>query len=239
MATAKIENQVGAVYGAIGSILGELSVEKGGVLPGNMGSRPYITAVDLNAEVKRRFVEHNLILLPDEKFVKHEVSTSAQGRHSIFLVIEGHYTITSTLDGSSVTIAGVGDGLATGTAVAANIASTNALKNALLRTFMVTEQSVEDEAKNGSQQAEKPAKPGAEPLTADVGALSAVQARVRTLSTEVATATGATGRSPGKDLLESLSAEKWPSKSFATDVWKSVGALEELEIALNKMRDSK
>ena len=233
MATAKIENQVGTVYGAIGRILGELSVEKGGVLPGNMGSKPYITAVDLNAEVKRRFVDNDLILLPDEKFVKHEVSTSAQGRHSIFLVIEGHYTITSTVDGSSVTIAGVGDGLATGTAVAANIASTNALKNALLRTFMVTEQSVEDEAKNGSQQAEKPAKPGAEPLTAEVGALSAVQARVRTLSTEVA------GDGKGKELLQTLSAEKWPSKSFATDVWKSVGALEELEIALNKMRDSK
>lgn len=239
MATAKIENQVGAVYGAIGRILGELSVEKGGTLPGNMGGKSYITAVDLSSEVKRRFVENDLILVPEEKFVKHEVSTSAQGRHSIFLVIEGHYTITSTVDGSRVTIAGVGDGLATGTAVAANIASTNALKNALLRTFMVTEQSVEDEAKNGSQQAEKPAKPGAEPIPDGTSVLSQMQARVRTLSTEVATANGATGRSPGKDLLESLSAEKWPSKSFATDVWKSVNALEELEIALNKMRDAK
>ena len=73
-------------------------------------------------------------------------------RINIRIVIKGSYTIVSTVDGSQVTVSGIGDGLASGTAVAANIGSTNALKNALLRTFLITEQSVEDDSKNGPSQ---------------------------------------------------------------------------------------
>ena len=109
----------------------------------------YITAVDASAEVKRQFVENNLIFLPNESVFRHEV-IAHKDRLNTTIVITGEYTIVSTVDGSKVTVAGTGDGLAGGTAVASNIASTNALKNALLRTFLITEQSVEDSAKQGS-----------------------------------------------------------------------------------------
>lgn len=136
------------VYEALGKVLGAMAVEKGGVLPGNMGGKPYITAHDLAAEAKRQFVANNLILLPDEQIFKHDVIND-NGRKTVVISVRGQYTITHIEDGSSVTVGGTGDGLATGTAVASNIASTNAFKNALLRTFMVTEQSVEEAAKNG------------------------------------------------------------------------------------------
>ena len=144
MATAT--EKVPEVYKGIAEILKSLSVEKNGVLPGNMGGKPYITAVDTAAETKRQFVANNLIFLPSEEVVKHETIIH-KDRLNIAIVIKGTYTIVSTLDGSSVTVSGTGDGLATGTAVASNIGSTNALKNALLRTFLITEQSVEDASK--------------------------------------------------------------------------------------------
>jgi len=147
MTTAIIE--VPHVYTALAEILKNLSVEKNGVLPGNMGGKPYITAVDASAETKRQFVENNLVFVPNEEVIKHEIVTF-KDRLNIAIVIKGTYTIISTVDGSSVTVSGTGDGLATGTAVASNIGSTNALKNALLRTFLITEQSVEDSAKQGS-----------------------------------------------------------------------------------------
>ena len=136
------------VYTALAAILKSLSVEKNGQLPGNMGGKPYITAVDASAEVKRQFVENNLIFLPNESVFRHEV-IAHKDRLNTTIVITGEYTIVSTVDGSKVTVAGTGDGLAGGTAVASNIASTNALKNALLRTFLITEQSVEDASKQG------------------------------------------------------------------------------------------
>lgn len=148
MATATIE--VAHVYTALAKILKHLSVEKNGTLPGNMGGKAYITAVDVSAEVKRQFVENDLIFLPDEKVVRHE-TIQFKDRLNVTIVIKGTYTIVSTVDGSSVTVSGTGDGLATGTAVASNIGSTNALKNALLRTFLITEQSVEDGAKSGDE----------------------------------------------------------------------------------------
>lgn len=138
------------VHEAIASILESLSVAKGGVLPGNMGGKPYITAVDASAEVKRKFVENNLIFLPNEAIFQHKEIIN-KDRINVLISITGTYTIISTRDGSSVTVSGTGDGLAGGTAVASNIASTNALKNALLRTFLITEQSVEDSAKNGDE----------------------------------------------------------------------------------------
>lgn len=138
----------GKVYEGVANTLKHLSVEKNGVLPGNMGGKPYITAHDIAAEVKRKFVENNLIFLPKETVVKHE-NIQANNRLQVSIVVTGEYTIVSAEDGSSLTVSGTGDGLATGTAVASNIASTNALKNALLRTFLITEQSVEEAAKNG------------------------------------------------------------------------------------------
>lgn len=148
MATAVFE--VPEVYKALAEILKSLSVAKGGTLPGNMGGKPYITAVDASAEVKRQFVANDLIFLPNEEVVKHENLTVGNSL-KVAIVIRGEYTIISTKDASQVAISGTGDGLATGTAVASNIASTNALKNALLRAFLITEQSVEDAAKNGEQ----------------------------------------------------------------------------------------
>ena len=146
MTTATFE--VPHVYTALAEILKHLSVEKNGQLPGNMGGKAYITAVDISAEVKRQFVANSLIFLPDEEVIKHE-TVLHKDRINTAIVIRGTYTILSTKDGSSVTVSGTGDGLATGTAVASNIGSTNALKNALLRTFLITEQSVEDASKQG------------------------------------------------------------------------------------------
>ena len=134
------------VYTALAEILKNLSVEKNGTLPGNMGGKPYITAVDAAAETKRQFVANGLVFLPSEEVIKHE-TIQFKERLNVTIVITGTYTIVSTVDGSSVTVSGTGDGLATGTAVASNIASTNSLKNALLRTFLITEQSVEDASK--------------------------------------------------------------------------------------------
>lgn len=140
------------VHTAIATILESLSVAKGGTLPGNMGGKPYITAVDAAAEVKRKFVENNLIFLPRETIFQHKEVIN-KDRINVLISITGEYTFVSTKDGSAVTVSGTGDGLAGGTAVASNIASTNALKNALLRTFLITEQSVEDAAKNGTEDA--------------------------------------------------------------------------------------
>lgn len=140
------------VHTAVANILNSLGVAKGGVLPSNMGGKPYITAVDVAREVKSQFVENNLIFLPRETIFQHKEIIN-KDRINVLISITGEYTFLSTEDGSSVTVSGTGDGMAGGTAVASNIASTNALKNALLRTFLITEQSVEDAAKNGVEDA--------------------------------------------------------------------------------------
>ena len=168
MATAKIE--VPHVYTALGEILKSLSVDKNGTLPGNMGGKSYITAVDASAEVKRRFVENSLVFIPNEEVISNE-HIIHKDRMNIRIVIRGEYTIVSTRDGSQVTVSGVGDGLATGTAVAANIGSTNALKNALLRTFLITEQSVEDASNNGAPGGEQKATPAQRKLDRARGAV--------------------------------------------------------------------
>jgi hypothetical protein len=169
------------VHEAIAAILESLSVAKGGTLPGNMGGKPYITAVDAAAEVKRKFVENDLIFLPNESIFKHE-SIINKDRINVLISITGEYTFISTRDGSSVKVSGTGDGLAGGTAVASNIASTNALKNALLRTFLITEQSVEDAAKGGDES--PAAKPSAtqqkiEQARRPAAATSDAQAKIR------------------------------------------------------------
>ena len=169
------------VYTALASILSALSVEKNGQLPANMGGKPYISAVDLSLEVKRRFVENNLIIVPNEEVVKHEVIADG-ARKSVFIVVKGDYQIVSTEDSSSVSISGVGDGIAMGSAVAANIGSTNALKNALLRTFLVTEQSVEDEAKNGPKEVPEAVRKAQAAPAAPSEDLSALRARVKEIA---------------------------------------------------------
>lgn len=139
------------VYLGMAKILEAMSVAKDGMLPGNMGGKAYITAVAASAETKRQFVANDLVIFSNEHLENIEYIVDAATRSvKIGVTTTGTYKIVSTVDGSTETISGIGDGLANGTAVASNIASTNALKNALLRTFLITEQSVEDEAKNGS-----------------------------------------------------------------------------------------
>lgn len=150
MVTATIE--VPHVYSAVAKILRELKVDKNGTLPGNMGGKPYITAVDVSAAVKTLFADNDLVFFPNEEIFKHDTIVH-KDRVNVLISITGTYKIVSTVDGSSEVVSGTGDGLAGGTAVASNIASTNALKNALLRTFLITEQSVEDAAKNGTPDA--------------------------------------------------------------------------------------
>lgn len=141
------------IHKAMVSILKDLQVDKNGVLPGNMGGKTYITAHDAAAQVKALLVQNELYILPYEEVIENE-HIIHKDRLNIRVLVRGQYEIVSSLDGSSVTVTGVGDGLATGTAVASNIGSTNALKNALLRTFLITEQSVEDMAQKDLANAE-------------------------------------------------------------------------------------
>ena len=137
------------VHTAVAVILGSLSVDKDGTLPGNMSGKKYTTAGNLSNTVKAEFAEKGLLMAASETIFHHEVTADKTGRTLVAISVNGSYTIISTVDGSTLTIGGIGDGLATGTSVANNIASTNAFKNALLRTFMVTETSIEDQAKKG------------------------------------------------------------------------------------------
>lgn len=155
------EFKIPHVHQAMLKILTSMSVAKGGVLPGNMGGKDYITAPDLSAEAKRQFVENGIVMIPSEKIYDFEIVPRGDRAPSIIVSIEGYYHLYSTVDGSSVLISGVGDGMAQGTSVASNIASTNALKNALLRTFLITEQSVEDQAKGDNSPAVEHVEPRA------------------------------------------------------------------------------
>ncbi len=200
MATATIEGTVPAVYTGIAAILAELGVKKNGQLPTNMGGKSYIAAVDVSAEIKILLVKHGLVVLPNERLIKHE-AIQANNRITIATAIEGEYTFVSTVDGSVAKVTGVGDGLANGNAVSSNIASTNAMKNAMLRTFMITEQSAEDQAKNGVDES-----PAAQPKAiaaaqggstqaakpASSTAVADLQAEIKAAVAEVAEATGAT-----------------------------------------------
>lgn len=133
------------VYQALMNVLKKLNVAKTGTLPGNMGGKSYLTAEAVANEVKKLFVEENLILLPNEMVTHNESPDFGDKKVRFQVTIEGEYTIVHVEDGSKVQIGGIGQGLATGTAVAANIASTFALKNALQRTFLISEESVDAE----------------------------------------------------------------------------------------------
>lgn len=169
-ATKAAASKVPHVYTALATVMREISVEKNGMLPPNMGGKPYISAVDLAYATKTLFDANNLVLIPNET-VTHDEVFNDNGRKTRTLTIQGVYKVVSTVDGSSETISGTGDGLSTGSSVASNIASTNALKNALLRTFLVTEQSVEDAGK--TPQKEAPASAANTPQKANVNVLKA------------------------------------------------------------------
>lgn len=131
------------VHTALAEIVKSLVVEKTGTLPGNLGGKKYAPAPAVAQAVKELFAKNDLLLLTEEKVVSNE-NLVVKDRLSIHIIVTGTYTIISLKDGSSVTVSGTGDGLATATAVAANIASTNSQKNALLRTLLISEQSVEE-----------------------------------------------------------------------------------------------
>jgi len=140
--------KVPAIYGAFAKVLAELSVAKGGTLPSNLGGSSYIKAADLSLEVKRLFVEHGLVVFPQERFTKHEVSINNEGRKVLTIGVETAAKIVAIEDGSFEVVSGVGDAVSNGnTSVTANIASTNAMKNLLMRALLITEQSVEDASK--------------------------------------------------------------------------------------------
>lgn len=185
--------QVPAVYKGMYEVLKALEVEKNGTLPSNMSGKAYMTAVDINNEVKRLFVANNLIHLPIEKQIAKEVILNAN-RLQVTLSIEGTYTIVSLVDGSTAVIGGIGDGIASGSAVAASIASTFALKNALQRTFLITEQSVEDAGKTGPAD-EKPTKAEQKVAAAKAGTAPATGAiptdEVKELQTRIKAAADA------------------------------------------------
>lgn len=208
------------VHTALAEILKAMSVEKGGLLPQNMGGKTYIQAHDLAAEAKRQFVANNLIAIPTEELLKHEI-VLANNRTLVATAIKAEYTLISTVDGSSVTFTGIGDGLATGTAVSSNIASTNALKNGFLRAFLITEQSVEEQAKRGVEdsggdsratQAVQAAKPKA--TTATASDLDALRKEVREAWAELAPALG-NGFNPQGYM--DLGNEKFPGEKWASD----------------------
>ncbi|MCK9603174.1 MAG: hypothetical protein M0R66_02165 [Candidatus Omnitrophica bacterium] len=147
---ATTDNKVPAIYGAMGEVLKALRVDKAGQLPTQLGGKTYITAADAFAAVKNLFADNHIVIIPTEKVVRYDTLVDSHEKVRFLIAVEGTYTLVSTVDGSTVTIGGAGDGTALGASVASNIASTNALKNALFRTFLISEQSVEDEAKQGS-----------------------------------------------------------------------------------------
>lgn len=136
------------VYTAMLEVLRQIAVTKDGLLPANMGGKSYASAQAISAEAKRLFVEQGLIFLPREREVSKKVINN-NGRITVAITIEGSYEIISTVDGSSTTIQGSGDGLTSGSSVSSSIASTFARKNALMGAFMITEQSAEEAGKDG------------------------------------------------------------------------------------------
>ena len=208
------------VYRAIHKILGSLSVDKDGMLPNNMGGKSYATAENISNEVKRLFVENNLVLVPNETYYDYEVNVDGNGRKTVFVSVEGRYRIVSAEDQSQVTISGVGDGIATGTAVASNIASTFALKNALLRTFLITQSSVEtsgltdqnasgtsatQQKINGARQPQAPATPtrrGQSPTRSKIGSyISTGKIESSEVNTRVAAAADALKKPKGDEAV--------------------------------------
>lgn len=129
---------------ALSKVFKNLAVAKDGTLPGNMGGKSYMSAEAVSNAVRDEFAANDLMLLSNEDEIARETLIH-KDRVTTSSSIKGTYTLVSLVDASTLTISGIGHGLATGTAVAANIASTFALKNAFLRTFLASEQSSEDQ----------------------------------------------------------------------------------------------
>jgi hypothetical protein len=212
------------VHKALVAIRKGLSVEKDGTLPSNMGSGKYVSAGNLAAALKSEFDEHGLLFHPvRESIVRHEVTQDKTQRTLVAFSIEAQYRITSTVDGSEITIGGAGDGLATGTSVANNIASTNALKNALLRLVMATEGGVENASKDGIGETA-----GVAPE--QVSGLAAVRKRLQDKSKTVE---GPVKGSEFLDLVLASSEGDLKSKTLK-DIWGDEQALTALESLVDK-----
>lgn len=181
------ENKTPKVYAAIHNVLTALQVSKGGMLPGNMGGKAYMTAEDISNEVKRLFVENRLILRANETVAHVSTDDLGDKKMRFQITISGTYEAIHIDDGSALEFSGTGQGLATGTAVAANIASTFALKNALQRQFLISEASVDAEGhteqappkQNPAQQAAQATKPKSSGAAKAVGDEEQRQAQIR------------------------------------------------------------
>ncbi len=143
--TKKPTYTVPKIYAAYHKILEELQVDKTSDLPTNMGGKKAFAADQVAADVKSLLVENNLIFrVLSEDVVSNEV-IPVGNRLNIVITVQGTYELIHIEDGSSITIGGVGQGVAIGSSVAASIAGTFALKSGLLHSFLITEESVERE----------------------------------------------------------------------------------------------
>ncbi len=212
------------VHKALLAIYKDLEVEKDGTLPSNMSGKAYVTAGNLSAKIKEKFIEHELIFYPIREYISHhEVAQDKTQRTLVAFSVEASYKIISTVDGSSIEIGGAGDGLATGTSVANNIASTNALKNALLRLVMATEGGVENASKDGIGESTSTA-------PTEASGLVAVQKRLQEKSKNV---DGDVKGSAYLDLILASSEGDLSSKTLK-DIWKDEQALTVLESLVDK-----
>ena len=139
------EKIAGKIYPALHKVMGELDVDKDGVLPANMSGSAYRTAEAITSAVRDLFSTHGLIFLPMDRVIE-STQEEFKNRMNYSVVIEGTYEIVHIEDGSSVTIRGIGRGVSTGTAVDANVASTFALKNALQRLLLISDNREEEAA---------------------------------------------------------------------------------------------
>jgi len=214
-----VTDSVGKVFGAYAEVLKSLQVDAGGTLPGNMGGKKYITAKDIADEVKKKFVEHGLIMIPNEVIESESIQTGSDGRRTSFITVRGEYRIIHVQDASELTITGVGGGLATGTAVAPNIASTFALKNALQRAFLISENAVEEAAlkETNAVAATPPEK------RAEVTAAASAAAQVTPLKKEIAKKLGIRAASEilakGNEYFKTESADSWKDDAEKLAGW--------------------
>lgn len=136
-------DKVPAIYGAIHKVIAELQVEKDGVLPGTKGGKSYRSAEAFTTAIKALFVKHGIIFIANEEVVD-QGYYEFKSRMTYFTVIRGEYRLISTLDGSELTVSGIGRGNDIGATTDANIASTFAFKNAMQRTLLIGDNSAEE-----------------------------------------------------------------------------------------------
>lgn len=238
MVAAKSEATPSAPSMNIYQIIAAVGSEAGALAPESKGGVPFaFRGVDGTvAHLVPHLRKYGVITVPEvleQKVTTRELSAGKAITQTEVLTKFHFYAP----DGSSVsaTTAGLAQDYADrSTAQAQSVA----FRVALLQTFTLPthdkepEQAGEETQKFIAANPKVAPKPSAEPVPSGAAALTAIQSRVRDLSSEVA------GAGKGKELLQSLAASKWEGKSFL-DVWKSVGALEELELELGKMKAAK